>query len=183
MVFMFLSHAVAFAKNINAEMTLPTTLKNTLDKTAFLPIGETKFSILFWDLYKSQLMTTTGNYPVMLNDDESKDDLLYEINYLADISSKDLIRRTVDQWEHLDLSPDAYKAYLPALEAIWPDIKEGDHLSLLIHKGQSVFYFNQTFIGTINSSEFGPMFLDIWLSEKTSQPKLRDELLGMSSDE
>ena len=61
---------------------------------------------------------------------------------------------------------------------MWPDIKEGDSLSLLIHQGRSVFYFNQQYIGVINPSDFGQIFLAIWLSENTSEPELRRELLG-----
>jgi hypothetical protein len=168
------SQSVAVAKSITDEMELPNNLLSSVDTKPFLLLGETTFSILFWDLYKSQLLTTSGKYPVNV----STDKILFTINYLADISSDDLISRTVDQWQHLGIPSDKYINYLPKLKAMWPDIKEGDSLSLLIDQGRSVFYFNQQYIGVIKPSEFGQIFLAIWLSENTSEPNLRRELLG-----
>ena len=149
---------------------------NTRD---FLSIGETTFSILFWDLYKSQLLTTSGKYPIEIK----KDDLIMDIRYLADISSDDLIERTIEQWQHLGIAPENYQGFLPDLKAIWPNITDGDSLSLLLHQGRSVFYYNQQYVGVINDPKFGQIFLAIWLSEKTSEPSLRLELLGSITNE
>jgi hypothetical protein len=167
------------AQSISDKIELPTNLKEVLDTRSFMSVGETTFSILFWDLYTSQLLTTSGKYPVKI----ASDSVLFTIHYLADISSDDLIGRTVEQWQHLGIPSEKYQSYLPALKTIWPDIKEGDSLSLLIDQGRSVFYFNQAYIGVINASEFGQVFLAIWLAENTSEPKLRRELLGIITDE
>lgn len=175
----YLSQSVAFARSITDEVALPISFQNTVDTQPFISVGETTFSILFWDLYKSRLMTTSGKYPV----DITSDKVLFTISYLADISSNDLINRTVDQWEHLGIQSERYTSYLPKLKGMWPDIKEGDSLSLLIDQGRSVFYFNQQYIGVINPSEFGQIFLAIWLSENTSEPNLRLELLGGITNE
>jgi hypothetical protein len=142
-------------------------------------VGDTTFSVLFWDIYKSKLQTTAGHYPLR----EKQGSILYEINYLADITAKELIQRTVEQWQHLGINPEIYEVYLSDLERIWPDINDGDTLSLLIHKGCSTFYFNEVYVGVIESPEFGQFFLDIWLSENTSEPVLRDELLGVNLNE
>jgi hypothetical protein len=69
------------------------------------------------------------------------------------------------------------------LEKIWPDIKEGDSLSLYVSNNKSTFYFNNDLIGEIEQQEFSQLFLDIWLSKNTSEPKLRLELLGINKDE
>lgn len=161
------------------EMIFSHSLQSNLDTRDFLTVGETTFTVLFWDIYKSKLLTTSGKYPVEID----KDNLLFDINYLADISRDDLIDKTVDQWQHLGIAPEKYQHYLAELKIMWPDIKEGDSLSLLIHQGRSVFYFNNQYIGIINETEFGQIFLAIWLSEKTSQPTLRHELLGSIQDE
>lgn len=149
-------------------------LNDIIEQNTFQQIGLTTFSVLFWDIYKGRLLTTSGKYPV----DAEKEQIIYEINYLADISSEDLITRTTEQWQHLGVSADRYQAYLPQLVSIWPDIVEGDTLSLLINKRMSYFYFNQNYIGTIEDPTFGQTFIAIWLAENTSQPTLRAELLG-----
>ena len=175
---LFIPINAAQAKSMTDEMVWSQHLPSQLKTQDFVAVGEAKFSVLFWDIYKSKLLTTSGHYPVEI----AKDNVLFDINYLTDITSKDLINKTVEQWQHLGIAADIYQAYLPQLKMLWPDIKEGDSLSLLIHQGRSVFYFNQQYIGVINEPEFGQVFLAIWLSENTSQPKLRNKLLG-SHDE
>jgi hypothetical protein len=142
-------------------------------------VGETTFSVLFWDIYKSKLKTTAGQYPLCTK----LGSILYEINYLMDISTNELIERTIEQWQHLGVKAEIYGVYLSELERIWPNINDGDTLSLFVHKGRSTFYFNEEFVGVIDAPEFGQLFLDIWLSESTSQPVLRDELLGGNINE
>ena len=167
------SPSLVFAKSMADEITVKSNVQTVFENRTFVPIGETTFSILFWDLYKSNLLTTSGKYPIEIE----KDSILFNINYLTDISSEDLLNRTVEQWQHLGLAPEDYEMYLSELGDIWPDIKDGDSLSLLVVEGKSVFYFNQEYVGAINDQNFGQMFIDIWLSENTSQPDLRRELL------
>lgn len=159
---------------INKKKHSPEYLTNVLENDVFKKVGETKFSVFIWDIYQSQLHTTSGSFPVSNTDEKT----LYQITYLKSISSEDLVSRTVEQWQHIGISTKQYEQYLPVLRQIWPDIKTGDSLALLIDQEGSKFYYNQEVIGSINTKEFGPMFLDIWLAKNTSQPKLRNELLG-----
>lgn len=174
----FMSVNATQAKSMNDEMMWPYNLSSQLITQDFVTVGEATFSVLFWDIYKSKLLTTSGNYPVEV----TQDNLLFDINYLTDIASKDLINNTIEQWQHLGIAAEVYQAYLPQLKTLWPDIKEGDSLSLLIHQGRSIFYFNKQYIGVINEPEFGQVFLAIWLSKNTSQPKLRNKLLGSTNE-
>jgi hypothetical protein len=142
-------------------------------------VGQATFSVFFWDIYKSKLQTTSGSYPLQT----SNDSLLYQIEYLMDITSNDLIEKTVEQWQHIGVPEHHYQAYLPQLEGLWPDINKRDSLALLIHNQRSVFYYNGNYLGEITDPWFGSNFLAIWLSEKTSQPKLRRQLLKGISNE
>jgi hypothetical protein len=155
---------------------LKESLTSIMSSKAFVPTGSTTFSILFWDLYKSTLYSTSGRYPLT----SKSESLIFHINYLADISSEDLIIRTIEQWQHLGIGEKRYSHYVTALTNLWPDIKDGDSLALLIKNNQSDFYFNDVYIGTIDEPKFGQLFIDIWLSKNTSQPELRAELLGDS---
>ena len=159
--------------------TSPTTeyINNLLNKNEFITIGEATFTVLFWDIYTSKLLTTSGKYPIAENDDS----LLFNINYLKKISNDELIERTIEQWQYLGITKEKYQRYIPMLKHIWPNINEGDCLSLLIYQGRSIFYYNKKYLGVIDDVEFGEVFLAIWLSENTSQPSLRDELLGKAS--
>lgn len=173
MIMLLFSSSLFATIHLNENSPI-TNLNHYREQFSFKLIGETTFSILFWDLYKSKLLTTTGKYPL----DNKQERLIYEIHYLTDISKSDLIKRTIEQWQHIGVPEKSFKDFIPQLEQIWPNITKGDTLSLLIYNHSSAFYFNQQYIGAIEAPEFGHTFLDIWLSKKTSQPKLRSELLG-----
>lgn len=142
-------------------------------------VGEARFSFLFWDIYQSQLQTSSGQYPV----DTEKESIFYEIQYLIDITQENLLESTVEQWQHVGISDNVYHKYITELSAIWPDISEGDTLALFVQADHSRFYFNGEYIGKIVEPAFAFDFLAIWLSEKTSEPELRRELLGEVNDE
>lgn len=101
-----------------------------------------------------------------------------EGKYLKDISSVELLERTVEQWQHIGVETEKYQDYLSLLQQIWPNINKGDTLSLIFDKRSSAFYYNQELIGIVDSPQFGQLFIDIWLAKNTSQPNLRKELLG-----
>ncbi len=177
--FALLLPMVLFASEAPDISEFPKNLTTIVNKNKFQPIGEATFSVLFWDIYKSKLLTTSGKYPI----NAQKEQLIYEINYFADISRDDLIQRTEEQWQNIGVSIESYQDFLPKLKRIWPDIVKGDTLSLHIHSQSSHFYFNQNYIGSIDSPSFGRIFLDIWLAKNTSQPELRAQLLGENTDE
>lgn len=159
---------------------LDTQLALTAIKTEqFKIIGSAKFTVLFWDIYESQLLTTSGKFPV----NAKQEKVLFEINYLRDIRAQELIERTIEQWQHIGLETKDYQHYVPQLARLWPDISRGDKLSLLIEGSRSSFYFNDQHIGDIVHDRFGQQFIDIWLSPNTSEPTLRRKLLGEVKNE
>lgn len=145
---------------------------NVLDKTLVKLVGEAQFSMLFWDIYHSQLFTPSGEF------DDVIPGTVFEIKYQRNISQSDLIERTIEQWQHLGFSEETYQAYPPVLAALWPDITKGDKLTLVVSERSSDFYFNERFLGRVNDDSFAQIFLAIWVSPNTSQPKLRQQLIG-----
>lgn len=173
-VFILVS-SVIFVASANNENILPIEeLPKDFSDLNFKVVGSAKFSVLFWDIYNSTLYTKSGKY---LHKSSPKS-LLFEIEYLKDITTNDLVERTVQQWKYLDISESEYSKFIPILKVIWPDISSGDKLAMLLQNNQSVFYFNDMKVGHIEEKEFSKLFLDIWLSPKTSQTKLRSQLLG-----
>lgn len=165
--------SVFIANAIEVDKSLEEIKRNN-----FQSVGQAEFSVLFWDIYQSELFTPSGIYQPITNDDP----LLFQINYLRDITQKDLIEKTVEQWQHIGIEKVVYQNYVEQLQLLWPDITAGDQLALLVEPTQSHFYFNSQYLGTIDDSQFGQIFLDIWLSEKTSQPDLRQSLIGAQSE-
>ena len=141
--------------------------------TDFKKVGEAKLEILFWDIYQSELYTLSGSY---------KKDVFpqaLKIHYLRNIKAKDLLERTEEEWQKLGVNKDTSAPWIIELAAMWPNIKKGDELLVVVNKpGSSDFYFNQQAIGAIQSEEFGINFLRIWLDEKSSYPDLQKKLTG-----
>ena len=65
------------------------------------------------------------------------------------------------------------------LQAALPNVKKGDRLIGLHQPGVGVsFWSNGKFSGEIRDVSFSRQFFAIWLSSKTSEPKLRLAMLA-----
>lgn len=136
------------------------------------PIGSAQFYWTFFKIYDITLYNENGqyqaeNYPIAL-----------KIKYARNITNNELIESTKKQWQlqNIDWKPE----WILALKEIWPNVSEDDEILLYIdHQSVSHFYFNTQVLGLINDPDFATNFLSIWLSEKTSQPQLRQQLLGL----
>ncbi|WP_299267846.1 chalcone isomerase family protein [uncultured Psychrosphaera sp.] len=151
-------------------------LPEELETLAFNKVGSAQFSVLFWDIYNSHLFTKSGRY-----EENSDQDVIFKIEYLKDISADELIKRTVEQWQHLKYKKSDYEAFIPRLKSLWPNISAGDSLTLYRNNQSTEFYFNNMNIGVIDNEEFYKLFLAIWLSPDTSEPELRQSLIGVVS--
>jgi len=136
-------------------------------------VGQGQMSWLFIDLYHAELYSPNGqyknkNYPQALN-----------IIYQKDINKKHLVSATEKEWQKLAIDAAQQPIWLSQLNEIWPDIKKGDQLLFMVENdGSGYFYHNNQLLGTVNNPHFSEAFLSIWLSQKSSQPMLRKQLLG-----
>lgn len=65
------------------------------------------------------------------------------------------------------------------MTSTFPDVKEGDRLTGVHRPGEAArFHFNGASVGELRDAEFARLFFGIWLSPRTSEPALRDALLG-----
>ncbi len=136
-------------------------------------VGKARLSILFWDIYDSTLLSSDGKYQ------PEQTPLALKINYLRDIDAKDLIEQTKEEWQELKVSESNIQRWLPLLEGIFPDIKEGDILVMHLNENKvSEFLYNGQSVGRITDPKFGHQFLRIWLDKNCSYPKVCNKLRG-----
>ncbi|KFE00270.1 hypothetical protein DN34_195 [Vibrio cholerae] len=108
-----------------------------------------------------------------------------EIRYLRDISSKQLVDATEDQWRKLGFTAPQTQAWLKQLQQILPDVSTGDRL-VYVSDGQcGEFFFSrqqqtERSVGRIDDEAFNDAFLSIWLSPQTEYLTLRNQLIGMN---
>ncbi len=132
--------------------------------------GEGEMSYLFWTLYSAEFYTAPSGSERAL-----------KIEYYRAIDSEDLVDATEDQWNKLGYSNSNIQRWLKPLYAMWPNVEEGSTLTIRVAEDNvSRFYFDEQPIGTIQDKNFGDAFLAIWLSENTSEPGLRKQLLGLN---
>lgn len=157
----------------------PTAASELLEsRQKLIKSGEGEMNYLFWTIYRAEL------YIESLPFEENSLPKVLKIEYFRDIESEDLVDATTAQWLHIGIDDASISKWAMLLSGMWPDISEGDELILYVSEnGESTFYagedgFAVKKLGEVNDTDFGPAFLNIWLSEKTSEPELRAKLLG-----
>ena len=103
-----------------------------------------------------------------------------ELVYDMAIKGKDIADRSVKEMRAQGVSDEAkLRRWGDEMTKIFPDIKQGDTLIGASLPGKEArFYNREKLIATIPDPEFAKAFFDIWLSVKTSEPKVRLKLLG-----
>ena len=72
--------------------------------------------------------------------------------------------------------------WLTAMTPLFPDVKDGDRLTGIQRPGVATrFFLNGQFRGEVADPDFTRLFFGIWLSPRTSEPRLREQLLGSRS--
>lgn len=138
-------------------------------------VGSAKLRVMLWNIYESALYTPSGNFKGIVPG------LALEIEYKRNISKKAFIDYAREEWQKQSLYRNESELWLANLKTIFPSVKKGDRLVLKVADSlTSEFYYNDKFIGAIDSANFTSEFLAIWLSEQSSYPDLRDQLVGIN---
>ena len=108
------------------------------------------------------------------------DPFVVELVYDISLKGKDIADRSVKEMRAQGISDEIkLKLWGDEMAKIFPDIKQGDTLIGVSLPGKEArFYNREKLIATVPDPDFAKAFFDIWLSEKTSEPKLRVKLLG-----
>lgn len=151
-----------------ADCRTALTMKN------YQTIGEASLRVALFRIYDARLSSPSG----MLEPD--REPLLLTLKYNRSISREKLVEETRDQLMGKIGTTNLSKvsAYL---EKIWPDVNKGDVISfLLTPNGNGTFYFNGEPLGAVPDPEFNRAFINIWLGQNSSYPKLASKLRGES---
>jgi hypothetical protein len=100
------------------------------------------------------------------------------LEYKREIEGKKIVETTEKEIRRLGGEPGKLTVWMTQLEKIIPNVKSGDSLvGFVDDKKRSLFCFGNKFLGQIDDPEFADYFFGIWLSDKTSEPRLRRRLL------
>jgi len=106
--------------------------------------------------------------------------LALELQYARSLDGARIAERSLTEMRRQgDVAPESARRWLAAMTQIFPDVKEGDRITGLNLPGIGArFFVNGQLRGEVRDAEFARLFFGIWLAPSTSEPLLRDALLG-----
>ena len=167
-----LGHAPLHAQTASVAPPLPASAKVGMPELKVL--GGGLLRVLGFQVYNAYLWTPAGSAF-----DRSKPHAL-DLQYLRNFTAKKLAERSIDEMRGQGIGDDVvYMKWLAEMERVFADVKEGDRLTGVVTPTRTAkFFFNGAFRGEISDPAFADAFFGIWLNEKSSQPRMRNQLLG-----
>lgn len=106
--------------------------------------------------------------------------LALELVYARSLVGEQIASRSIQEMKGIGAFSEAQSArWLAAMLQLFPDVKAGDRLTGVQLPGQGTrFFFNGSLRGEVADADFTRLFFGIWLSPRTSEPRLRQQLLG-----
>ncbi|KZX02121.1 hypothetical protein JL49_01880 [Pseudoalteromonas luteoviolacea] len=146
-------------------------------KKGMTQVGQTaRMTYLFWDVYDISLYTTSGQY-------EPSAPFVLQLTYLRNLSGEDIAERSLEEMEKQGFRDEEMgRVWLERMKNIFPNVENNYSLyGLRTPSGTAQFYNSEKLLGEIEDPLFTKWFFDIWLGDKTSEPKMRLKLLGGKS--
>jgi Chalcone isomerase-like len=139
-------------------------------------VGQGRLSFFGLQVYDARLWVLPGF-------DASRFDghpFALELRYLRTLKGRLIAERSLKEMRALPGFDDRYAAdWLSQMTALFPDVQSGDTLAGIHAPGEGArFDLNGTPRGHVPTALFARLFFGIWLSPQTSEPALRQALLG-----
>lgn len=136
-------------------------------------VGEGLLEFLFKDVYTASLHAPNGEWA-------GEAPYALEINYKMRLKGEKIAERSITEMRNIGFNDDVQlDRWLQVMTDIFPDVQDGSTLTgIYTEDRQTIFFDGTQQIGLVDDPEFGQAFFNIWLSEDTSEPELRQALLG-----
>jgi len=136
-------------------------------------IGEGTLKVFFMEIYDLRLIADS---PTFSWQNKFKLDFMYTRDLKKDSVIKSSIKELRRQSSVSESDIESWQGYL---EQSIKSVQQGTHATVLWNpEGHVTFHYENGDSITIEDEGFARAFLNIWLGEETSQPKLRSEILG-----
>jgi hypothetical protein len=118
--------------------------------------------------------------PVAVTGDGASQPLALELIYARSIQSDLIVSSSLREMQRVGpFSDEQSSRWARAMAPLFPNIQAGDRITGVQRPGQSArFFFNGVLRGEVIDPEFTRLFFGIWLSPRTSDPQLRQQLLS-----
>ncbi|MES2280343.1 MAG: chalcone isomerase family protein [Pseudomonadota bacterium] len=139
-------------------------------------IGKQRLTYWGFQVYDARLWALPG----FKKDNIASQPFALELAYLRDFDAIDVAERSITEMRRSATITEAQaKTWIAEMMRVYPDFKKGDRVTGINKPGVGAAYLvNGKSTGEIRDAEFARLFFGIWLSPKTSEPKLRSALLA-----
>jgi len=158
---------------LGVVLTLPTGVAaQALPWESYRLVGAAELNFLFWPIYEASLYSPTQRF-----DFPPETPFALSLTYKRAFTGKQLVEETQRQWQ--DIGVQADPDWIRRLMDLLPDVNRDDTITLFVADEASHFFHNNMKLAAIADEGFSRNFAAIWLSERTSRPQFRDQLLGI----
>lgn len=134
-------------------------------------VGRGQFSRFGFRVYEARLWAPSGHYVPHLP-------YALSLTYQRSIDGARIVQASLDEMAKLGVPIGAHPQWRDQLARVLPDVAPGDTLTGVYQPGEgAVFYHQGKTTGRIDDS-LSRAFFAIWLDPRTSEPSLRQALLG-----
>jgi len=136
-------------------------------------IGEGTLKVLMWEVYDLRLYTDGTAF-------SWQDKFMLEFNYSRELKKESVIDASLKEFKlQLNVTDKDIKAWEVFLEQVIQPVQKGTKANVFWDpEGKIIFHYEGSQPLTIENEDFARAFLNIWLGDKTSRPKLRSQLLS-----
>jgi len=137
------------------------------------PYGAAKLTKLVFHVYDATLWTDAASWTMGKS-------FALTLRYGMNFDGDDLAARSIDEMEGQEkLDKPTAASWRARLNKLFPDVKKGDRITAVYLPGKETrIYHNGKYRGSVAGALFARRFIDIWMSPRTSEPALRQNLIA-----
>jgi hypothetical protein len=137
-------------------------------------VGKARFKVLFWSVFDAKLYAQNANF-------NPEQPFALSLSYLREIQGSEIVAKSISEMQaQNEFSKVELAEWKTRLSDIIPDVGSNTTITgIRDQAGTTLFYKNGEMIGQIENRRFTQGFFNIWLGEKTTETKLRNQLLSL----
>lgn len=140
-----------------------------------MPTAPVRLRVWGFEVYDARLWTPVGfrhshyaQYPFAL-----------ELQYLRRLEGTAIASRSIDEMRRVGKFSDVQaQSWLATMRELFPNVSAGERITGVNLPGVGAeFWVNGQRVGLVSDLAFARLFFGIWLDERTSEPRMRAQLL------
>ena len=173
-----LAIAMALAAGMWCNTSAANSVQAKLGTQTHQLVGEARLKVLLWNVFDARLYSEDGVF-------DANEPFALSLTYLRNLKGGDIVEKTMEEimLQAPDLPESTLTTWEKALSALIPDVSKGTNITgVRTQSGDTTLYKDGIELGTIEDEQFTQAFFNIWLGENTSNQRLRNQLVGNSSE-